>query len=364
MTRKTFNPFTPTFGHVPFALAGRSGYIDDVVGGLANYPGDPNRSTIFVGSRGSGKTVLLTALSRIASEQGWVSANVSARDGMLDEVVWQLRSNAGHLLSPESKSDITSVKVGLMAAAREMKRDESTWRYRLGAIVDDLNSQGVGVLFTVDEVNPACEDFATFVDVYQHFVREEKDVALLLAGLPSRVSSLLLDDNISFIRRAFQRSMDAIPQMEVENALLETIQGNGRYIEPEALAKAAAATKGFAFAIQLVGYYLWRVSSPEGVMGLEDAERAIDLARGEMERSVFAPTLQELRPREVEYLKAMAKDDGPSATSDIARRMGIGMTNASNLRKRLIEHGVISDLRMGVVDIEIPMLREWLREEA
>ncbi len=62
MVQKTKNPFTPTFGHVPFALAGRTSYIDDVIDGLANYPDDPNRSTIFIGSRGSGKTVLLTAL--------------------------------------------------------------------------------------------------------------------------------------------------------------------------------------------------------------------------------------------------------------------------------------------------------------
>ncbi len=363
MVQKTKNPFTPTFGHVPFALAGRTGYIDDVVGGLANYPGDPNRSTIFIGSRGSGKTVLLTALSRIASEQGWVSANMSARNGMLEEIVWQLRSNAAHLITPESKSDITPVQLGPIAASREMKHESVTWRYRLSSMVEELNAQGVGVLFTVDEINPDCEDFATFVDVYQHLVREERDVALLLAGLPSRVSSLLLDENISFIRRAFQRSMDAIPQLEVEEALLETIQANGRDIEAEALARASEATRGFAFAIQLVGYYLWRASSPEGKMTVEDAEQAIRLARQEMERSVFAPTLQELRPRELQYLQAMAQDDGPSTTSDVAKRMGIGMTNASNLRRRLIEHGVISEVRMGVVDIEIPMLREWLRGE-
>lgn len=82
-----------------------------------------------------------------------------------------------------------------------------------------------------------------------------------------------------------------------------------------------------------------------------------------MERSVFAPTLQELRPRELQHLQAMAQDDGPSTTSGVAKRMGIGVTNASNLRWRLIEHGVISEVRMGVVDIEIPMLREWLRGE-
>ena len=358
------NPFTPTFGHVPFALAGRSEYIDDVIGGLANRPGDPNRSVIFVGPRGSGKTVLLTAISRSASEQGWLSVNVSARDGMLEELIWQTRSVAKHVLPPEPKSVITSVKAGPVGLTREVAREEAGWRYRMTGLVDDINAQGIGLLFTVDEVNPDCAEFGSFVDAYQHFVREDKDVALLLAGLPGRVSALLLDESVSFVRRAFQRPMDAIPLIEVEEALIDTIEGNGRSIESDAARLAAEATNGFAFAIQLVGYYLWRQGSADRSLQVEDARWAIEQAAREMERSVFIPTLRELRPRELQYLQAMAFDEGPSSTSDVAARMGIGMTNASNLRRRLIEHGVISEVRMGSVQFEMPMLKEFLRSNA
>lgn len=363
MTVRTANPFTPTFGHVPYMLAGRADYIDDVVGGLANLPGDPNRSTIFVGPRGSGKTVLLTAVSRIASEQGWVSVNVSARDGMLDEMLWQVRSNAAHLLLPESKSDLVSATIGPVSATRTIRHASPSWRFQMSALADELNSQGVGLLFTVDEVNPTCSEFADFIDAYQHFTRENRDVALLLAGLPSRVSTLLLDENVSFIRRAFQRPMDPIPQIEVEQALATTLEDNGRSIDDGALSLAASATQGFAFAIQLVGYYLWRQGSPEDRLLEADAQRAIQLAMREMERSVFQPTLLELRPRELQYLQAMAQDDGPSTTSEVAKRMAIGMTNASNLRRRLIEHGVICEVRMGLVDFEMPLLREYLRKQ-
>ncbi|MDO4796639.1 MAG: helix-turn-helix domain-containing protein [Coriobacteriales bacterium] len=77
---------------------------------------------------------------------------------------------------------------------------------------------------------------------------------------------------------------------------------------------------------------------------------------------MFIPTLRELRPREIEYLYAMLQDEGPSSTSEIARRMGISMTNASNLRRRLIEHGVIREVRMGQVEFEMPLLDEYLRD--
>lgn len=364
MTQINDNPFTPTFGHVPYQLAGRTDYIDDIVGGLANLPGDPNRSTVFVGPRGSGKTVLLTAVARIAAEQGWISVNVSARDGMLEELIWQARSNAAHLLSPAPDADIVSATVGPISATREIRHSPSTWRLQMTSVLEELNGQGIGLLFTVDEVNPNCDEFADFIDAYQHFVREGRDVALLLAGLPSRVSTLLLDDNVSFIRRAFQRPLEPIPLMEVEQALAATFEENGRAIDDEALAVAAESTRGFAFAIQLVGYYLWRQGSPSETLGEKDARRAIQLAMREMERSVFKPTMLELRPRELQYLQAMAQDEGPSSTGEIARRLGIGMTNASNLRRRLIESGVISEVRMGVVDFEMPLLREHLQAAA
>ena len=362
MCRRSKNPFTPTFGHVPFALAGRTEYIDDVFGGLANRPGDPNRTTVFVGPRGSGKTVLLTAIAREAANMGWICVDASARTGMLATIARRLRRNSGHLIAPSPPSDIVGVQVGPLGITRSMRdvpnKDEIAF---IEETVELLCAQGSSILFTVDEVDATCQEFCDFVDLYQYFMRKDMDVALLLAGLPSQVSILLSDEGISFIRRAFQRPLDRIPAFEVEQAMLSTIEENGRKIESDALATASDATGGFAFAIQLVGYYLWRQGSAADPLETQDALQAIDLARREMERSIFVPTLRELRPREIEYLCAMLEDAGPSSTSDVARRIGISMTNASNLRRRLIEHGVIREVRMGLVEFEMPLVDEYLR---
>ena len=81
-----------------------------------------------------------------------------------------------------------------------------------------------------------------------------------------------------------------------------------------------------------------------------------------MEHSVVQPTLRECSQREVEHLVAMAADEGSSVTSEVAARMGISMTNASNLRHRLIDRAVIKDLRMGLVDFDMPAFRAYLQE--
>ena len=362
MIRRSTNPFTPTFGSMPYALAGRTELIDDVIGGLANRPGDPNRSTIFIGPRGSGKTVLLRTIAEEASAQGGVCVSVSARKGLHRELFDGIAQVAHHLLVSKPSTTITGVQVGPLGLQRELLLDEQqSDRFRLQAIVEDLNAQDIGLLVTIDELDPTCEELIDFIDTYQHLVTEGRDVALLMAGLPSKVSTLLLDESVSFIRRAFQRRLDPINRYEVEEALFATITGNDKQIDQEALSFAAEATQGFAFAIQLVGYYLWRFGYGHDVITVDDAHAAVNYAKKEILNAIVEPSLRELTQRELEYLEAMALDDGPLATSVVAQRMGISMTNASNLRRRLIDRGLIAEVSYGVVDFVMPVMRDYLR---
>ena len=363
MRKKPSNPFTPTFGKVPFALAGRADYIDDVIGGLANQPGDPYRTVIFYGPRGSGKTVLMETIAREAAGMGWVSTSVVARPGMLEELYWVLRSHASHIISEPPKSNIVSLQAGPIGVSREIVHSDVPWHIRMELLVDEINAQDTGVLFVIDEADPGIEEFRTFIGTYQAFVREDRDVALIIGGLPDKASSLLVDENISFIRRAFQRPLRPIPIMEVEQALLATIEENGRHIDDEALALCAEATGGYAYAIQVVGYYLWRSTPEDRDFSVEDAELAIKLMLREMERTVFVPTLHSLSIREEEYLYAMAQDEGASSTSEVARRMGISLSNGANLRRRLIEQGIIAEVRMGTVEFDIPLLGDYLKSK-
>lgn len=364
MVRRLTNPFTPTFGRVPYALAGRDELIDDVMEGLANQPGDPNRSTIFIGPRGSGKTVLLRSIAHEASRAGWVCVAVSARKGMYQEICDGVRMTASHLLSERTRSTLTAIQVGPLGVQREVQHEEMiSRRFQLQDVIEELNERGIGFLVTIDEIDPSCEELIDFIDTYQHFVTEERDVALLMAGLPGQVSALLQDKSVSFIRRAFQRHLRPIGRYDVEEVICETLASKGKTIDDDALAVAVDVTHGLAFAVQLVGYYLWRVSGSNTNIDLPASERAARISRNELVNSIVEPKLSELTQRELEYVTAMAQDEGPSSTSDVAARMGISMTNASNLRRRLITYGIIVDKRMGVVDFDLPIMREYLRGE-
>ena len=357
------NPFTPTFGSIPVELAGRQQLIEDVLEGLRNRSGDPNRSTIFVGAQGTGKTVLLATIARRAENEGWLSSDVTAREGMLGEILVQTRDKGQHLLEPETLTRLSSLHVGPLGIALERNTQPSTWRSEMTRIVKELNDKGTGLLITVDEVSVKLDEMRILIEVYQHFIREGRDVALLLAGLPHNVSMLLRNDEISFLRRAFRHSLEAIETNEVAYAMRETIESSNRTIEPEALRVAAEATQGFAFLVQLVGYHMWRQHPQEPAISADDAHAGIAFAKRHMDEMVIEPTLVDLSPRELEFLEVMAKSPNRMRVADIAQSMGIDPNNASKVRKRLVERGIIGARGRGAVGFDMPMLQEYLREQ-
>ncbi len=79
---------------------------------------------------------------------------------------------------------------------------------------------------------------------------------------------------------------------------------------------------------------------------------------------VHAPSLAGTSDVDRSFLVAMAKDDVPSAMSDVASRLNVDANYASQYRLRLIEQELIRSAGRGKVDFALPYLREYLREHA
>jgi len=366
MNRSVNNPFTPTFGIIPLQIAGRDNIIRDIMGGLNNGPGDPNRATIFVGARGTGKTVLLTKIAEEASADGWISVNVNASADMLDEILIQLRDNAAEHLTPETVSHITSLTVAGVGISRSVNQNisKSTWRSEMTSALKELNEKSVGILLTVDEVDVKIDELKSLIATFQHFVRERREIALIMAGLPPKVSNLLRDDSISFLRRAFQCRLETVEESAVRFSLKRTVELAGRTIDVDALDFATKSTKGFPFMIQLVGYQMWRQRPENMCISLEDAQEGVALAQIDLERMIFDTTYRELSEKDIAFLEAMLEDDNHSAIANIAKRMNVTSRYASMYRMRLIEQGLINSSGYGKVAFDLPMFREYLQSKS
>jgi len=356
------NPFTPTFGKMPMFLAGRERLLDDVISGLDNTPGDPNRTTIFIGPRGSGKTVLLTEATSIASGRGWISASATASSGMLYKILEQLKDNAAEFLPAKEKSKITSIQFHGFGVTREsIPQEPSTWRKSVTDILKILDKYNIGVLITVDEISIQYSEIIDLLSDFQHFVREDRNVALLMAGLPGNVDQLLQDKSVSFFRKTFQRYLEPIGISDVRVSMKNTIEKSGRTIDPKALDLMAQKTDGFPLMIQLIGYHVWKQSDSKKIE-MEDVTNGMESADEDLENMILRSTLRALSKQDLSFITAMLEDSGDSQMSDIAIRMGVTPNYAARYRVRLIREGIITQTRRGEVAFAIPMMKELLKK--
>lgn len=358
------NPFKPSFGSTPPVLVGRAQDLEDFAVGLEEGPGSPNRATIFTGARGVGKTVMLSEVSERASRNGWITVDVTAAPGMLDELADMLTARAQELLPKRGREVTTLAAAGFSLGLAPSERATVGWRQYMTSLTTSLNERGIGVLITVDEVHSGIDELRRLAATYQHFVREGLDVALAMAGLPSAVSALLNDDVLTFLRRAHRTTLEDVGLAAVESALLETITAHGRSIAPGPLAQAAAATLGYPFLIQLVGFHIWRQRPDAREISAEDVEAGIQGARRRLGTTVHEASLADLSAVDRTFLIAMAQDSHPSKLGSIASRMGVDANYASQYRARLIEAGIIEPSGHGLVTFTVPYLREYLQEHA
>lgn len=362
------NPFRPTAGATPPLLVGRLEVVDEFADSLDDGPGAPGRLALFTGPRGVGKTVMLNEAGDQALRRGWVTISETATPGMVSRLrhatTRALREADSTSAPTRSITGVTLPVIGGGVTLSAAPEDVVDWRHELGLLLGALERSRTGLLITVDEVHRgARDDLRDLAATVQHLVREDRDVALAMAGLTSAVSDLLSDDVLTFLRRADRFELRDVPLDDVAAALGHTIRSEGREIDDDALEYAARATGGYPFMIQLVGYHVWRKATGDRI-DLAAAHEGVPAAQKRLGSLVHETALGDLSDVDRTYLVAMAQDTSESSTGAIAERMGVTPHYASTYRGRLIDAGVIEPTRYGYVDFAIPYLREYLREHA
>lgn len=365
------NPFTPTFGVSPPLLVGRSDLLEDFVAAIDDGPGAPGRMTLYTGARGTGKTVMLNEVEDLARRQGWRVIPETATARLVPRLVGE---HLPALLAEVDPAGATARVTGISAPmglggatweSRDAHETSPALRNQLTAACDLLAENGTGLLLTLDEIHrqrvPELREVAT---VLQHLVREEREIAFVGAGLPSAISAVLNDDVLTFLRRADRHSLGRVALADVAVAITEPIERAGRRISPDLAAQAAAATGGYPFLIQLVGYHIWRQQQRHREITAPDVDAGVVAARRRLGSLVHEPAIADLPGVARTFLLAMAHDDGPSKMSDIAARLNVDANYASQYRLRLIATELIEPAGHGRVDFTMPYLRDYLREHA
>lgn len=366
ITQRKMNPFKPTAGGEPPLLIGRERVVRDFDKGLDNGVGAPGRIMLITGARGTGKTVMLTVLGDKARAHKWDVIEETASDGLCERLVSELCSKDSLIdkLTFAPSITIAGASVSLGEAELSPKRMPETLRKAMSARLDALEKRDAGLMISIDETQAASRaDLIAIATAIQHQIREKRNVSIVLAGLPQMISDLFDDEVIAFLRRARTNVLANVPIDEVKESFAQTFEDSGMSLDTSLVEKAAVATAGYPYMIQLVGYYIWDAADAREstVISKEDVDEGIREARVDLDNAVCVPELHGLSKNDRAYLEAMAVSDGPSGTSEVAKRMGRSAKYAATYRKRLLDAYVIRQTDRGEVDFAVPFLREYLR---
>jgi Cdc6-like AAA superfamily ATPase len=365
---ENLNPFIPQFGSYPPDLIGRDRIVENYIKAINSKQGNPLKTSIFVGMRGTGKTALLYDIANHAVQNGFITARVTSSNNMLEEIIQLLQINGQHLVTT-TKSQVSSINVGGLGFSVGLTFNQTTeenfgFRVKLEMITKRLNAIGVGVLILVDEVQAVNDNMRTLATTYQNMLGEGYNISVVMAGLPSKISTVINDKILTFLYRAHRETLGLLDLSIVERELKKIIEKNGKIISTEALHRATIASRGYPYLIQLVGYNMWENSDDNQEISLADVELSETQSTRDIINSVLMPVLNDMSKKDRVFLEAIANsDDKRVEISELEESLQKSASWVQQYKYRLIDSGVIASPSRGIVEIETPYLREYLRGE-
>jgi len=381
------NPYSPGAGSPPPALVGRNSELeafDVAVQRLAL--GRSARSLMLTGLRGVGKTVLLREFGQIAKGHGWIHQQIEATEDLrFSEAMAMLvrkallRLSAGQRLADRGRRAFGVLKsfqvrwnlpeggditVGIdpvpgLADSGLLDDDLAGLFIEVGELAKD---RGVGVLFTIDEIQYLPKEHLAALIVGLHRVSQEQLPFMVAgAGLPSLPA--LAGEAKSYAERLFTFIViDSLAPAEAHDALATPAEAEGISWHSDALDSVVDAAEGYPYFLQEFGKQAWDVASGPDTISEGDVEAAIPIAINELDTGFFRVRINRTTDSERAYLAAMASlGAGPYGSGDVAAAMGKTTTQVGPHRDALIKRGLCYSPRYGVIAFTVPMFDEFVR---
>ncbi|VEH72728.1 ATPase [Corynebacterium segmentosum] len=360
------NPFRPTFGVPPLFWVGRTAVLDTFRAALDAQPGHPGRSLVISGARGIGKTVLLNELEDIAAARGWITLRASGRSAMVEELVETTIPRIMDTLAPADKHKVNRIGIGGLGSIGIEHNTDEAYKPTLNTRLRELLAQlkGAGVLLTIDEVQDAdAQELASLAVTYQDLVRDELDVAIVVAGLPQGINRLLELPGVTFLRRAQKFVLGPLSPANATVAFKETAAHSGLDFSADAVSAAVELSRGYPYLVQLVGSLAWAHAQRSGATRIEEntvlaiSAEAISV----LGTQVHQPATLTLPPAQRRFLEAMSAvmDSDTAEIQAIAAHHDRTVRSLSATRQRLIDADLIEPTGHGQLRFVIPYMEAY-----
>ena len=381
------NPFNPGAGTPPPELVGRDPILNETNTVLERIKrGRSERSLLFVGLRGVGKTVLLREVRRRALDKGYAVEMIEAQE---EQTIAQLLIPALRRLLLEldsGKKTIAAVKRGLRVLRSflgTIKVSSHEVEVTLGvdpekgrADSGDLESDLKDLLIALGEAARAADrPIALLIDELQYLPRpdlaalirslhavaqEGLPLVLFGAGLPQLFSQV--GEAKSYAERLFRFSeIDRLTHSDSDEVVRGPVQEEGASVTQEALEEIYTQTKGYPYFLQEWGYRAWNLA-PEDHIDIKVARDATRLALKELDHQFFRVRFDRVTPGEREYMRALAElGEGVHRSGEVADLIGKTTNQLGPVRDALIRKGMVYSPAYGDIAFTVPLFDQFMK---
>ena len=336
------NPFTLTFGKKPTEYITRLASIDAIKSAFLE---EPARCQTYLirGVRGSGKTVLMTALSKEFEEQSdWVCVDLNSSQDLIDDLSYRLQDACDSVAGMFDRGvDISVAGFGLGIGSRENRDSVS----RCEEILKNLVRHKKKLLITIDEVSSG-QSMRRFASQFQIWLRKDYPVYLLMTGLYENISAIQNDPQLTFLLRSPKITLEPLGIAQVSRQYENSLK-----ISKEVALELAKQTKGYAFAFQALGMIYYDSDRTEN---MEDMLKRLDTY---LDEYVYQKIWSGLSEQDKNVVLALS-DEGPVKVKDICEATGMTSATFSKYRERLINKGLILAGQHGYIELSLPRFRQ------
>ncbi len=335
------NPFTLTFGRKPSEYIIRRSDIEEIKSAFLEEPAR-SQSYLIRGVRGSGKTVLMTAIAKeFAGNSDWVCVDLNSSQNLIDDLSYRLADACEHVAGIIDRGKDISVAGFGIGFGSKSERDSVS---RCEEILNILKKRNKKLLITIDEV---CNDksMKQLASQFQIWIRKDYQIFLLMTGLYENINAIQNDPQLTFLLRTPKIALGPLGLSQITRQYEGTLK-----ISNETAMRLAKETKGYAFAFQALGMIYY---DNEESLSLE---KQLDVLDEYLDEYVYQKIWSGLSEQDRNVVLTLS-DERAAKVKDICEAVGMSSATFSKYRERLINKGLITASQHGYIEVALPRFR-------
>ncbi|MBQ9360849.1 MAG: AAA family ATPase [Lachnospiraceae bacterium] len=340
------NPYTLVFGKEPLEVIPRLTEKNELIEAFLNDP--PNQQIYMItGVRGCGKTVFMTEISKELRENDeWESIELSTSQNLLVTMAQILSKDKRFVKILKQVGGISVAGFGIQL---NESADSANSQIVIQEILEKFKKRNKKLLVCIDEV-VSNEYMKEFASVFQILLREDLPIYLIMTGLYDNINDLRNEKNLTFLYRAPEIKLRALNI----GSIAENYEKNLEISQKEAM-EMANLTKGYSFAFQVLGYFVFRHNG--------NYKDALSEYRQYLEDYVYDKLWSELSGGDRKLLYGIAVSEKGKA-KDIKEIIGWDNNQYTPYRDRLIKKMVVDGDRYGYLKITLPLFEEYVKRRS